>query len=184
MRIASPTTETRQRGFSLFELVVVICVVALVIAAGLPHFEATLKQAHETAVKLSARALYDGIRRAQAMEMLDGLSGQTYDLPRFGDGTLDLSPNGFPAGTSRRPGDRLSARNCAEIWRAVLEPNPEEANDKGLGNFRATLDSSGKSAICVYSYEHGGNMRISYDPATGKVWADAHFKGSALADQQ
>ncbi len=180
-----------QRGFSLIELIVVICIIVLVIYAGLPHFEDTLKQAHETAVKLGARALQDGVERAKAMQMLDGLSGATYNLPRFGDGTLDLSPGGFPAGTSRKPGDRLRVENCNEIWNAVLEPNPEDKAGNASGNYRVSLveksaktgpSKTGKSAICVYGYVHGGNMSISYDPATGKVWADASFKGSAWTD--
>lgn len=169
-------------GFSLIELIVVICIIVLVIFAGLPHFEGTLKQAHEIAVKLGARALKDGIERAKAIQMLEGLSGKTYNLSRFGDGTLDLSPGGFPAGTTRKSGDRLSAQHCAEIWHAVLDPNPENNGNKALENYRATLGTTGKNPICVYSYSHGGNMSISYDPATGKVWADAQFKGSAWAD--
>lgn len=175
-------SSTRQNGFSLFELVVVICIIVLVIFVALPRFENTLKQAHETAVKLGARALRDGIERAQAIRMLDGLSGSVYDLPRFGDGTLDLSPGGFPAGTSRQSGDRLRAENCAEIWNAVLDANPEDKAGNIGFNYRAELDTTGKNPICVYSYLHGGKMRISYDPATGKVWADVQFKGSAFAD--
>ena len=175
-----------QRGFSLFELIVVICIVAIVISQILPRFEGTLKQAHEAAVKLGARALRDGIERAQAIAMLDGLSGRVYDLPRFGDGTLDLSAGGFPAGTSRKPGDRLRVENCVEIWGAVLDTNPEDRAGNVAANYRASLATlttkAGKNPICVYSYVHGGKMSISYDPATGKVWADAQFKGSAFAD--
>lgn len=171
-----------QSGFSLIELIVVICIVVLVIYAGLPHFEDTLKQSHEMAVKLGARALQDGVMRAKAIQMLDGINGSTYNLPRFGDGTLDLSPGGFPAGTSRKPGDRLSTQNCVEIWTAVLDANPEDTAGSIGGNYHAALDTSGKNAECVYSYVHGGKMSIRYDPATGKVRADAQFKGSAFVD--
>lgn len=172
----------KQRGFSLIELIVVICIVVIVIAQLLPHFEENLKLTHETAVKLGARALHDGVERAKALQMLDGLSGAVYNLPRFGDGTLDLSPGGFPAGATRKPGDRLRVENCREIWAAVLEPNPEETAANIVQNYRISLGSTGKNPICVYSYTHGGRMSISYDPATGKVWADTQFKGSALAD--
>lgn len=179
-------SAARQKGFSLIELVVVIAIIVLVIYAGLPHFEDTLKQAHATAVKLGARALHDGVERAKAIQMLDGLAGSVYNLPRFGDGTLDLSPGGFPAGTTRKPGDRLHVENCNEIWNAVLDANPEDKSGDIGANYRATLATSAvktsKNPICVYSYVHGGKMSISYDPATGKVWADAQFKGSAFAD--
>lgn len=171
-----------QHGFSLIELIVVICIVVLVLWQILPRFEDNLKQAHETAVALGARALRDGVERAQAVQMLNGLSGRTYDLPRFGDGKLDLSSGGFPTGTSRKPGDRLRVEHCAEIWAALLESNPTELRKNTEQNYQFRLDSSGKNPICVYSYVHGGNMSISYDPATGKVWADTQFKGSAFAD--
>jgi prepilin-type N-terminal cleavage/methylation domain-containing protein len=172
--------QRRQRGFSLLELVVVIILIALVVYAGLPALMGTIRQAHETAVRMNARALQEGVKRAKAMQMLDGLEGQVYDLPHFGDGTLDLSPAGFPAGTSRRRGDHLTARNCAEIWSAVLEPNPGDTRDAAGGDFDASLDTTGKTPICVYSYTHGGAMTISYDPATGSVWADAHFKRAGV----
>lgn len=171
-----------QQGFSLIELIVVICIVVLVLWQILPRVEENLKQAHETAVKLGARALRDGVERARALQILDGLSGATYNLPRFGDGKLDLSPGGFPAGITRKPGDRLRVENCDEIWAALLEPDVAEIGRNTERNYRSTLDSTGKNAICVYSYVHGGNMSISYDPATGKVWADTQFKGSAFAE--
>ena len=174
--------RTMQKGFSLIELIVVICIVVLVLWQLLPRVEKNLVQAHETAVSLGARALRDGIERSQAIRMLDGLSGRTYNLPRFGDDKLDLSPGGFPAGTSRKPGDKLSAQHCEEIWNALLDSNGAEIGKSTEPNYRFTLALSGKNAICVYSYVHGGNMSISYDPATGKVWADARFKGSAFAD--
>ncbi len=186
VEVRTKSARAMQKGFSLIELIVVICIVVLVLWQLLPRFEKNLIQAHETAVSLGARALHDGVERAKAIRMLDGVPGSTYNLPRFGDGKLDLSPGGFPAGTSRKSGDRLSAQHCAEIWTALLEPTVSETGKSGEQNYRSTLEfsgaSTGKNAICVYSYVHGGNMRISYDPATGKVWADTQFKGSAFAD--
>ena len=172
----------QQRGFSLIELIVVVGVIVLVIYAGLPHFADALKQTHETAVELSARALRDGVMNAKAMQMLDGLSGSTYNLPRYADNTVDLSPAGFPSGTSRKPGDKLNEKNCEEIWRAVLDPNPDDTQHSVDGNFRAALDTTGKTAVCSYIYLHGGDMSIHYDPNTGKVWADAKFKGSVFSN--
>ncbi|MFT3928988.1 MAG: prepilin-type N-terminal cleavage/methylation domain-containing protein [Spongiibacteraceae bacterium] len=184
----------KQYGFSLIELVVVICIFAVTMSLILPYAEKNLKQAHETAVQLGARALHDGVERAKAIQMLNGLSGKTYNLQRFGDGTLDLSAGGFPAGTSRKPGDRLIEKHCAEIWGAVLDANPAanstgnstESENDSTRNYRVSLGNSGaktgNSAICVYSYVHGGSMSISYDPATGKVWADTQFKGSAFTN--
>jgi prepilin-type N-terminal cleavage/methylation domain-containing protein len=171
-----------QSGFSLIELIVVICIVVLVIAQILPHFSRTLKYTHEMAVKLGARALQDGVTRAKALQMLDGLSGYTYDLPRFGDGTLDLYPGGFPAGTTRKPGDRLRVQNCTEVWNAVLDLSPENTTGDISSSYRAELDTTGKKAVCAYIYTHGGNMSIHYDPLTGKVWADTEFKGSGFAN--
>ncbi|GEM_PF-655112 len=167
----------RQFGFSLFELVVVIVIIVLLIYAALPGLTEAMRQAHETAVRLNARALQEGVMRARAIQMVDGLSGQVYDLPRFGDGTLDLSAGGFPAGTNRTPGDQLTGQHCAEIWRAVLEPNPGDPRGEPGGDFDATLRAGGKNPVCIYSYKHGGAMTIGYDPATGEVWADAKFKG-------
>lgn len=178
--IRMQSMRIRQHGFSLIELIVVICIAVVVIAQILPYAEKNLKQAHETAVQLSARALHDGIERAKAIQMLDGLSGGVYNLPRFGDGTLDLSQQGFPSGTTRKPGDRLSEENCAEIWGALLDSDFKEIGKNTESNYRITLATEGKKTICVYSYVHGGKMSISYDPVTGKVWADTQFKGSSF----
>lgn len=190
MQRALKQLAMKQYGFSLIELVVVICIIAVLLWQILPYAEKNLKQTHETAVQLGARALHDGVERAKAIQMLNGLSGKTYNLARFGDGTLDLSAGGFPAGTSRKPGDRLSEKHCGEIWDALLDANPiadpTKNGSDGTENYRVSLgvsgSNTGKSVICVYSYVHGGGMSISYDPATGTVWADTQFKGSAFSN--
>ena len=171
--------NTRQRGFTLFELAVVIVIVVLLIYAALPRLSAALRDARETAVRMNARALQEGVMRAKAVELIDGLGGAVYNLPNFGDGTLDMSAAGFPSGSSRSPGDRLSGRHCAEIWSAVLEPNPGDPRGATESDFVPTVRITSRGPVCIYAYRYGG-MSIGYDPATGAVWADAQFKGFGL----
>lgn len=157
------------RGFSLFELAVVIALVALLISIALPRFEKTLRAAHATAVSMNGRALIDGTRAAKAMRDVQGLSGAVYDLPRFANGRVDLSTGGFPAGATRKRGDRLSAAHCAEIWRAVLQPNPEQQGAAARESFDAQLARSGSATVCRYVYRRDAAMAITYDPVTGEV---------------
>lgn len=158
-----------QRGFSLIELAVVIAVVVLVIYAGLPHFQKALHEAHATAVSLNGRALLDGTRAAQMMAMVEDKRGATYNLPRFSDGRVDLSDEGFPAGTSRKPGDHLTVQHCREIWQAVTLPNPEQQGPAAAEQFSAELLKTGKKTICRYAYLRDDQMAITYDPASGEV---------------
>lgn len=157
------------QGFSLIELAVVIAVVVLVMYAGLPHFEKILHEARATAVTLNGRALLDGTRAAQMVAMVEGRHGEIYNLSRYGDGTVDLSAAGFPAGTSRRPGDHLSAQHCREIWQAVTLPNPDQQGTAAGEQFSAELLKTGKNTICRYAYLRDGVMVITYDPANGEV---------------
>jgi prepilin-type N-terminal cleavage/methylation domain-containing protein len=165
----STSGPASQQGFTLVELAVVIAVVVLVIYAGLPHFEKALHEARSTAVSLNGRALLDGARAAQMMAMVDGKSGEIYNLPRFGDGKVDLSAEGFPSGTSRKPGDHLTAQHCREIWQAVTLPNPEQQGSAAIEQFSAEVLKTGKKAICRYAYLRDDQMAITYDPASGAV---------------
>lgn len=170
----------QQRGFTLLELIVVIVIVVLVIYVGLPNFAKALRDTHETAVALNARALRDAVQNTKALALLSGVNGAVYNLRRSNNGNLDLSPAGFPSGTSRQPGDALTAQHCTEIWLAILEPNLEQSPNATLSSFTATVSQTGKTAVCDYIYTHGGDMHIRYDPNTGAVTADAHFKGFAF----
>jgi hypothetical protein len=161
-------------GFSLFELAVVIVVIALVIYAVVPHFEKTLKAANATAVSLNGRALLDGVRAAKMMRDVQAIPSTTYhgaiyDLPRFADGRVDVSAQGFPMGTGRHAGDRFSAKHCAEIWHAVTEPNPEQQGAVAENSFDAELMGLGGNTVCRYSYRRDPSMFITYDPNRGEV---------------
>ena len=170
MNISSrPSVRFSQQGFTLVELAVVIAVVVLLIYAALPHFEKALRAARSTAVSLNGRALLDGTRAAQMMAMVEDKRGEVYNLPRFGDGRVDLSTAGFPAGSSRKPGDHLTAQHCREIWQAATMPNPEQQGPAATDQFSAELLKTGKKAICRYAYLRDDQMSITYDPASGEI---------------
>jgi len=172
----SAAGRSRQRGFTLLELTVVIIVVALVIYAGMDHFQRTIREANATAVSMNGRALLDGVRAANIMYMTQGVSGVKYNLPRFANGDVDMNARGFPAGTSRQRGDRLTGRHCQEVWRAVTEANPDQLGPRAQDPFSATVAKQGKRSICNYAYRRDDRMYITYDPALGqvKIYADAN----------
>lgn len=165
------------RGFSAFELMLVVLVFALVIYALLPRAADGLKLAHETVLRQSASAFSDSLRHVQLLRTARQLEGEQFDVQGLGDGTLDLNSAGFPVGTRRVRGDLLlRAQDCVDLWRALLGPAAPTVSLLPGADFQVRLgNASSSGASCIYSYQRGGALQLRYYPADGRVTSTVRF---------
>jgi len=135
---------SRQEGFTMIELVVVIAILGILAAVALPRFMDANKDAHRAAVAGTAGALGASVALVRGQWEVNKSKG--------------LNAEGWPIGLS-------SAVSCTEIWRNVLQ-----ASAPTVAASNAAYVPTFASSVCTYTYQGDGkNDLIRYDTSTGEV---------------
>lgn len=183
-------------GFTLIELVVVIAVLAIVAAVTIPRYRDVSVGAHEAVVATAGQAYASAVRLVHLRWISAGASLSSLDdLPDFGDGTVDVSPSGWPTDTQGQNGIAGGAHGqCRRLWRGLLStsytvvdlrspscgsfpwplgivpPAGATSGPPPSGDFRARATAANQ---CTYTYLPHPNLGIVYDAANGQVTVDA-----------
>ncbi len=188
---------TKNKGFTLLELIVVIVVLAILAVTAMPRFLNIQDDAHESAVKGAGAALEAGVNFVQMQWQVETKgSGAVIDLQGYGKGEIDTNELGFPIGTDKHDNPTLPYNigvghvACAKIWNSVLSDGHSAgeliepyADDDYLGirtEKEITLKDGSKvvaKSVCKYIYTRNGfdpdpnkaRYVLSYDSRTGKV---------------
>jgi len=157
-----------REGFTLIELVVVITILSLLAAFALPRFVEVADEAHRSSVAGTGGALAAAVALVRSQWTANGHRGAVENLQGFGRGDVDVSPIGWPVGTTglTRPAD-ISAADCRDLWNALLQSNaPSVSLAGGQADYRVTLDEG----RCRYTYTRNAqDHHLIYDPTTGEV---------------
>lgn len=126
--------NTRQSGFTIIELVVVILLLGILSATALPRFMDVTAEAHRATVDgtYGGFATAAGLFRAQ----WTGKGQVTTAVPGFGNGNVIPSANGAPAGTTDAVVDTFS--ECTALPALILQG--------GIANFSNALTLTGTTA--------------------------------------
>jgi len=179
-----------EKGFTIIELVVVILLLGILTATALPRFMDVTDQAHTAVVDGVTGGLATGVALARAQWFG---TNRPATLSNFGDGTVQMSTNGYPTGVTGGIGG--SSANCVTVFSDVLQggrpttltatqaaasqPTTAEVVAAGYTQDFAVFGSVTSTATCFYVYTAQGAAYsapvIEYDSTIGEVykWANS-----------
>ncbi len=169
---------SRETGFTLVELVIVIVLLGLLAVTALPRFLDITDQAQTAAVEGVAGGFTMGTALVRAQWMADGNGfGSAGTVVTVDGGDIWVNENGWPAQTSAGDAsfNSQTAADCLEVWNFVMQ-NPPRATIGTIANnddyLVSALSSSPNS--CVFTLIVNGeedpiDRNFDYNLATGRV---------------
>jgi prepilin-type N-terminal cleavage/methylation domain-containing protein len=160
------SSRSRQVGFTLVELVCVMVILGILTVYAVPRFADVADSAHQAVVAQTAGALQTGVMQAYIGCLIKDHAGKD-NLPGFGDGSIDLNANCFPASTNGNNGN-VNANRCVQVWNGVLALAPTISTPASdTTQYRA--QGSGTTCTFTYRVDDDDVRRFTYSTANGDV---------------
>ncbi|MGI2187123.1 pilin [Shewanella oncorhynchi] len=143
--------KTKQTGFSLIELVIVIVILGLLAATAIPRFLNVTDDAEDASVDGVAGGLLTAVSFVRSQWEVDGRQNSSVIL----DGTsVSLDPRfGYPTGTSVTDATAMTDASCQQVFNTVLQSAPRNVlYTQDARNQRYTvrvIDGAGGSANSI-----------------------------------
>ncbi len=178
--------KTKNNGFTLIELVIVIIVLGVLAVTALPKFLDIGQDAHDVTAKSTFSAFDSAVKLYHSCWLTNGDSGAVQDLACFGDGKIDSTTTGYPlAASDNSNGTLLTGSYCEEMWTGLLSNNNLKLeNHNNSGGYKSNTSivywysggaMNNPNTYCYYNYiaddrtKGAVNWQLHYFPATGQT---------------
>src|SRR5271156_3591933 len=158
----SPKNSSRQRGFTLMELLIVMSIMIILMLIAIPNFISMTAQAHETSAIQSLRAIY----QAQIQYQTDyPANGFACDLKSLGGSASSGPPS--PTGAQVLPTDLTAGQKSGYTFNIVNCTKVTVNNQDMYTSYEATAvpQSVGRSGHRGFCIDQAGEIKA--DPAGG-----------------
>lgn len=173
--------HSKQSGFTIVELVVVIILLGILAATALPRFINIDDQAHAASFESVAGTVQTGVSLFHAQWVALGAPTQDQPFPDFSN--LRNNAAGYPYGIANRPSnDVTNAADCAAIFSNVMQfgaPTVNTSNttaqvaNRGIGVDYVALSPAAGACTFYYTADDpvsGDTVNtMAYDSALGTV---------------
>ncbi len=171
--------RSKQAGFTLIELVIVIVLLGVLAATALSRFLNVTDEAQAAAVEGVGGGFATAVTIAHARWIADFNTPGTENIQINLEGSnVNMNENGWPANTGSTGGglnDQTEAE-CEQVWNSLLQSPPSLTSspaDRGSARYHVTTVNSNPD-ICRYELASvpaasPPSHRIEYNLGTGQV---------------
>lgn len=167
-------------GFTLIEMVILIVVLGIIAAAGIPRFIDISRQTLVATIDATGASLQNAVILVQANVTAKGTVKPSNNAVGFGDGTVDINTAGFPTDTaSTNPvnNDTINTTKCTNVWNGILQNPPTTTTSAAVYStaapqlYRVQIAGAGLTLLCRYTYRKTPSpvRRIDYYVNTGRI---------------
>ncbi|GAB5380466.1 MAG: prepilin-type N-terminal cleavage/methylation domain-containing protein [Aliiglaciecola sp.] len=161
---------SKQNGFTLIELIIVIVILGILAVVAAPRFIDLSDDARTSVFVATGSAFQEGVNQVHLAWLIRGNGAAVLNFLPISDpevgGALSVNAAGYPADTRGTSLTLNSENDCLDVWRAVLDNSSSDVGSEATAQFDATYNDPG---ACTYTLKADTTKTITYDSNTGAV---------------